>query len=323
MMCIDGNCEIVSWKYPDKLMKDIEIDTCTLVETWDKYVLLLELIIDRLYQVMCLSTTIMDSLPQLSNTFKLPKNIQRTSSISLGSVASFFWKRLQVLMIPKNLLSKSSINTEKTNEGTHIANCSEAMELWINAIDFDLKKLTTFSNKNSLKSKDYKKELDLMKVSNDRNIEILRLAQIKYANLEKQYKDDKNQIRDLTELNNTLEQKYNKIAADLKLSAESCTKVEDNSKIVELTEELYKAKEEIEEYKEREIFLVRYPDLNGKMDPFQDMEQQLVANEIRIHLLQEQNVSLRRTVSKMKAINSSTRVDCSRKCDDNGQHRSF
>lgn len=48
MMCIDRNCEIVSWKYPDKLMKDIEIDTDTLVETWDKYVLLLELIIDRL-----------------------------------------------------------------------------------------------------------------------------------------------------------------------------------------------------------------------------------------------------------------------------------
>lgn len=49
------------------------------------------------------------------------------------------------------------------------------------------------------------------------------------------------------------------------------------------------------------------------MDPFQDMEQQLVANEIRIQLLQEQNLSLRRTVNKMKAISSSTNADYSRK----------
>lgn len=36
--------------------------------------------------------------------------------------------------------------------------------------------------------------------------------------------------------------------------------------IFALKEELDKAKQEIKEYKEREIFLVRYPDLNGSVD---------------------------------------------------------
>lgn len=65
------------------------------------------------------------------------------------------------------------------------------MEQWINAIDIDLKKLTTFCNKQSLRIKDYKKELDLITESNNKNMENLRSTEIKYANLEKQYVDGK------------------------------------------------------------------------------------------------------------------------------------
>lgn len=117
------------------------------------------------------------------------------------------------------------------------------MEQWINAIDIDLKKLTTFCNKQSLRIKNYKKELDLITESNNKNMENLRSTQIKYANLEKQYVDgkykniinihvclwssifispDKNKIRDLTDANNALELKYNKITSALKLAEESC-----------------------------------------------------------------------------------------------------
>ncbi|XP_076452425.1 uncharacterized protein LOC143288046 [Babylonia areolata] len=84
--------------------------------------------------------------------------------------------------------------------------------------------------------------------------------------------------------------------------------------IQETEAQILRMEEELREAKERERLIIEYPDLNGPVNPdlhgtgdiAVDMQNQVKANTVRIHVLEEQNQGLQRSITKIISRASGT-----------------
>ncbi|KAJ9592227.1 hypothetical protein L9F63_001228 [Diploptera punctata] len=190
--------------------------------------------------------------------------------------------------------------TEKEKLTTDLSNMKHGMENL--QCEINVEKLERNNLTEKLKSTENCKnvyETELMQVKNKlkQNEKLLKSQQESYQIQNEELIQLKTSQKDTTE---NLQSLIKKIERE-KLTLQEMTTKQQTS--------ISQLEKRIQAHEKEKILLLAYPDINGPVyqnvvqgNPFQDMQHHLLANKLRIQILQEQNNKLQRTLDRMNKL---------------------